>query len=274
MINESPLGGEVIINKAVHPVIVYQMGKVGSRSILDSLARLDNMPFSLYHTHALSAEQLEKKKKQFQNKKSPEDLQMYQGIKDAISAYRRTIPWKIITLAREPVSLFLSSVFQTMWFAHGELLKSDGTIDVPMALSKLESMVRFEHGLFRYIFTWFDMELKNVFDIDIYSYDYDFSQGYRIIIKDNIEVLVIRMEDINRSVVPAMEAFLGIDGFKLFHSNLAEKKWYAEAYKEVKSKIVLEKEVCEKIYSTKYARHFYTDKEVAGFMKKWVGPKG
>ena len=50
---------EQVASKVAYPIAVYQMGKVGSRSIVDSGNALD-LPNPVYHIHILSEKSLSK----------------------------------------------------------------------------------------------------------------------------------------------------------------------------------------------------------------------
>jgi hypothetical protein len=41
-------------------------------------------------------------------------------------------------------------------------------------------------------------------------------------------------------------------------------------YKEAVSTIKFDSELVEKIYSTQYARHFYTEEELSQYKRKWL----
>jgi FkbM family methyltransferase len=52
-------------------------------------------------------------------------------------------------------------------------------------------------------------------------------------------------------------------------SNMARAKEYSEVYSLIKSNLHLRKEVCEQFYSSRTARHFYNEEEIAKFKGRW-----
>ena len=47
------------------------------------------------------------------------------------------------------------------------------------------------------VFEWFNVELKEPLGLDIYQYEFDKMRGYQIIEKDNIELLLIKLEKLD-----------------------------------------------------------------------------
>ena len=77
------------------------------------------------------------------------------------------------------------------------------------------------------------------------------------------------MENLSEVFSEAMQEFMGLS-VQLVRSNESSSKEYYEAYKTVSKRIILPKETCEKIYSTRFFRHFYSDELRSEYTKKWT----
>ena len=84
----------------------------------------------------------------------------------------------------------------------------------------------------------------------------------------NIRCLVIRMEDLAKSE-SVIADFLSLPSFSLMPTNRAEKKAYSSAYSNFKEKVAIPEEYINKMYNSKYTRHFYSDSEITKFKQKW-----
>jgi hypothetical protein len=73
----------------------------------------------------------------------------------------------------------------------------------------------------------------------------------------------------NACIPEAMDRFLGIKDFTLINENISSKKGYAGQYSKMKERIKLPRGYIDKMYSSKMAKHFYTEAERKKFEKKW-----
>jgi len=232
-------------------VLVYQPGKVGSLTIAGSLSAIG---ISNNHVHRLNIDTKEY---------NDENIIKYvHECRNVLSTSHRSV--KIITLVREPVSQYLSLCFQIM----------DG-IGINIVISPGDSLMNTfvkianEKTVYNQQFEWFDLELKDVFGIDIYDHPFDRKKGYSIIKKNNIEVLVMKLEKLNE-LEEVIGEFVCAPHFKLVNSNENDNKLYKYLYKNVKETIKLPREFYTHYYEgNHYMDHFYTPEEKAEFWKKW-----
>ena len=68
------------------------------------------------------------------------------------------------------------------------------------------------------VFEWFNVELKEPLGLDIYQYEFDKMRGYQIIEKDNIELLLIKLEKLDECS-EVIGRFVGKDNFSIVKSN-------------------------------------------------------
>lgn len=259
---------ELLSDPPVSPTVVYQMGKVGSISIVAELeAKGCGLP--IIHSHML--EDLDRIAevccRQYPN---PYDalyeVQRGKMIREWMAKAGPETVWNVITMAREPVGRNISAFFQN-------IEQFIPNIEARLEMGDLH--VDEVHELFLQVFDsrapehWFEKQLKPVFNVDVYSKPYDFEKGFEIFSEGNRRVLVIRVEDMTRSVGAAMKAFMGIEGFAARRENRADQKYYSKLARMFKRK-PLPPEYVEAMYGTLYSRHFYTEAELSELTQKWT----
>lgn len=253
--------------KADGPVIVYNMGKVGSRSVYETLVDLD-LGVEVHHAHVLH--DLDRMagaiKKQFANPvNSLAVIEQGKRLRMSIEA-DPGLRWNIITLVRDPlaqtVSRFFQSIEEVIPDAQKRLnkgtLRKDDIFDAFMQWPRHPALV------------WFDNQFKTVFGIDVFSKPFPTEKGYDIIRAGRFSVLIIRLEDLDSCAESALNEFFGIPGLKLKKTNVGADKWYKDIYRQLVSDIVLPDEYLAEMYGSKLASHFYTQAEIDGFRAKWT----
>jgi hypothetical protein len=257
----------------IDPVIIYQPGKVGSSTVLASLNQSlhsASTKAEIYHAHHLNhLEQMEADiKSKFPNpQKSLEKLAIDKELRRQIDE-KPNQRWNVISLTREPVARTISTVFEMLdvifpgWKAKYEAGEWD--------LHEMQDTIvkRYVSGPGRG--DWYDTQMKPVFDVDVYAQPFPHQQGYEIYHgKNHSRLLLLRLEDLNRVGQKVFSDFLNLKDFELVRANVGEQKEYSDLYRDFK-KIPLPAAYLEKMYSSRYARQFYTDAEINGFYQKWV----
>lgn len=255
------------------PIIIYQPGKVGSSTVLASLnhsLQLAAAETAIYHAHHLNhLEQIEAdiKAKSTNPQKSLDKLAIDKELRRKIDE-QPDQRWNIISLTREPVARTISTVFEMIdvifpgWKAKYQAGEWD--------LYEMQDII-----VKRYVSgpgpgDWYDTQMQPVFDIDVYAAPFPHHQGYKTYHgKNNSRLLMLRLEDLNRVGQKAFSDFLNLKQFQLIEANVGEQKEYSDLYREFK-KLPLPASYLEKMYSSWYARHFYTDDEIHGFYQKWI----
>ena len=90
----------------------------------------------------------------------------------------------------------------------------------------------------------------------------------------NVRLLIIRLENSSDVWGSAVTEWYGEKRFseppEMVKSNETADSLVGALYKEVVSSIVFDPELVEEIYSTQYAKHFYSEDELAKFKRKWL----
>ena len=248
------------------PVFIYQMGKVGSKTIEASLS-YNNVPCLCMHT--LTCDKIEEmKKREETNPAKSIDLQVSLSVRRLIDLTRGEMKHKVITLVREPVSRTISNVFQNMHRFYPHL---HGRTDINVVPEIIEILLKRFRGFNEKSdgSHWLNNEMKKVFGLDVFSVEFDRSADYRIYRAPDANILLIKLERLFDCHKAAFNEFLGIENFCLINTNLGIQKQYYPIYKQVKESISIPDEVLDRIYSSRLVRRFYNDKEITDFKKKW-----
>lgn len=240
--------------------LIYTMGKVASMSVLDAVGkRLPHVP--VFAMHYLNEANLLAQEQQLGNSVHL-DNQMYKKIhtlharkiQKCIAEYPRK-QIRIITLVREPLNQIISQIFQQLNLHNIESLKK---------MTPDNRQIDYDYPA-----TWCNNELQAFSGIDILKEPFDPGKGYALYHKGRFSVLVIRFEDINRVFPEAMNGYSGVDHWILGEKNKAENKQYANAYKAFKHELEIDSAVLEKVYSSSFVKHFYTEEEINRFRQQW-----
>jgi hypothetical protein len=234
-------------------ILVYQMGKVGSStlygSISDKLGRQHSFVCPTNNTL---------------DDKSNLDIKVYHSHRyvDFSNSLKKRIPSsknKILTLVREPIGRNISGFFEDPSFRQIVQLNDINNLT--------ETFIsRFNHQL---PLEWFDVELKNNFNIDVYSKPFDVERGYSIYKNGNNECMVIRVDKMN-DLFNTVCDFLELDNLPRKDYNITGDRSNGNIYKLLKENIKLPTNYIDKMYNSKLVKHFFNETEINDLRKKWI----
>lgn len=258
------------LNPNTPPIIIYQMGKVGSSTIYNSLIHT-SLANPVLHLHFLSPDLAKHRKFHKQRGIYPFPYHLYLGeATRKVIGKHRNFPIKIISFVRDPIAFHISNLFQNPNFAEKSVVNDAGFIDAYKATEYLENSLK-NPDAFSYVFEWFDRELKTVFDIDVFADKFPVETGYFVYSKNNVEALVIRLEDLSEKGPKAISDFLDLDNLLIFkNQNMRDKLVGKESYKQVLEKISISPYLCNQIYSSQFVKHFYSKDMIEKFTSKWT----
>jgi len=249
------------------PILVYQMGKVGSSTVVRSLKGV--VPNRVFHFHCLS-DQLAINKRTHEEAGRPTPYNT--SLQDTLLEFMKKNPvqrYKIITLVRDPIAFFVSNLFQNPWLVGENIYSETGDIDAVKAALYLNQKIQYPNA-FEYLNNWFDRELNSVFDIDVFAEDFPKDQGYAFYHNERADVLLIRLEDLDTKWSEAISGLLDIDGaIPLEYGNVRKESSDAIAYRQTLDALRIDIQTCEKIYAGRLARHFYSDSMIEKMKSKW-----
>ncbi len=249
-------------------ILIYQMGKVGSTSVYQSIKNClgDDR---LFHIHFLSDDIKNHIKTHKQNgqKNIPFHLKLGKYLRNELKNHPEK-QVKIVSLVREPIAWFISVLFEPPYFEK-EILNVDNSIDSTLANNYIIKRLQ-DKNSFHYLSNWFDREIKQVFNIDVFEEPFTKELGYKFYRNKNVELLVIRLEDLDRIGASSIATFLDLSNeFKLEKDNVRMDKKDAKVYLNLIESLTIDKGLCKDFYTIPFANHFYTSEQINMFIKKW-----
>jgi glycosyltransferase involved in cell wall biosynthesis len=268
---QSPAPRTRFTRPLVEPIVVYQMGKVGSKAIEAALHHA-KPGCPIIHTHMLNKlDRIEADVRKSRPNPVGTLTQIQRGkqLREALlgSVYIRC---RLISLVRDPIARNISAFFQSInEFISGAAERYDaGEFTADDIIARfIES---YNHDI---PITWFQDQMKPVFGIDVFATDFPHQQGFAIYRGHHANLLVIKFEMLNECVNAAVHKFLGLSDFGLTEVNAGKDKVYKHLYSEVLDRIALPEEFIDRMYASRYARHFYTDRELQQFKSRWMRGK-
>ena len=255
------------------PIFVYQMGRVGSRTVVDTL-NSQNISRPIFHIHYLRRDGLDflREKAEFMERAYPGKA-FWAGLflRENLDKYDFNYI-DIIVLTRDPVARNLSAFFHSMDFWYPQLRNYSDKNEFSEEIYSQIKTVFLEHYNHERPLQWFDQELKEVFGINVFQEKFPTHHGYQIYQHSQARVLVIKLERLNEVYRQALKAFLDLDftNISLAKANVSDSKSYNQLYQKFINWLRLPKKYLDRMYSSQYARHFYTREEISIFRKRWT----
>src|SRR4051812_540398 len=100
------------MSEASSPVLVYQMGKVGSSSITGALSRIPGL--EVHQVHRLNVSNIERVQEAHRRRGWPLPPGDEQGLQVIEKYIRPRVPLRIVTLVRDPIARNISYFFQNL----------------------------------------------------------------------------------------------------------------------------------------------------------------
>jgi hypothetical protein len=249
------------------PLIIYQMAKVGSSSVLKSLNVYDQR--TIHHLHFLKPENVAMFTPRLRHAAQEPFLQNIQQmhlqrLADFHAYAGNCRGLKVITLVRDPIARNISLFFQ-----HFAAYTGFRPADSHLSVRELTDifLYRFQHAI---PLVWFDIELRETLGIDVYQDAFPKDIGYIEIKRNDIHLLLIKSEisDTRKEVI--LTRFLGLDDFHLVTANVSQDKEYGQLYRTFLQEVRLPHSYVETMCHSKYLTHFYTPAEIDRIRKKWT----
>lgn len=251
-------------------ILIYQMGKVGSSTIYETIRNI-NVSYSLSHVHFLSEVGIDKAEQIFRETSLhviPMHLRKSKILRKCINIESDKL--KIITLTREPIGRMVSSVFHNLSIFNPECVGDKG-LNVNGAINLINQQLRLFDPASDFATNWFDYEFSTALNLNIYDYPFNQDKGYSVIKAKNFEILVMQVESLNFTLEIALKEFLGYENnIPIITANVGENKQYSDHLKFVKKSILLNSDIIDFIYNTKYMKHFYSREAIKSFKNNWL----
>jgi len=262
------------------PIIVHQVGKVGSKTVELSLIKAYQalgIKVPIYHTHALNDFEIRRRTAMQEQERGQRDPESTLAALEYGEQIRKEIDenpaqhWNLVSLVRDPIARNIGIFFHVL----SEYIPNwlERYTNGKLSLGEVQALFLSMALAYKDLDNWFSRQLKAVpaFGIDVYETSFPHEIGYKIYPgAAQASLLLIRLENLNECAERAMHEFLGLENFVLHNTNVGTEKDYADLYRAFREQL-LPMEYVQSIYNTQFARHFYTEAELLIFAKRWTG---
>lgn len=241
------------------PVVIYQMGKVGSSTLYHSLQG-DTF---VRKTHSLNNAFLDDTTRLHREN----NLYIHWAVagrllrRHLIDGQRQA---HFITMTRDPVSRNVAEFFQNY------KMYIDPPYDLE-AYSTPELRECFlEQSRHDICLTWYDREFQEILGVDVYAEPFPHEKGYQTLSSSYGDILIMRIETDDSTLEQAVQQFLNKPDFRLQAANVGAQKSYAAIYRRFKQEVRLPAWYLDKMLNSRYAEHFYTPAERDAVRERWI----
>ena len=239
-------------------VVVHSVGKVASSAITGLAASALNA--QVPHTHQLVRQRLEHNLARCAatgSLPSPHIIRSFLVLEwlDAGEAI------DFITVVREPFARNLSAFFQNI-----NLFMDDPTEATAEDIATAY-MEDFPH---QRSLEWFDRQVRDPLGIDVFTHEFDTSEGFATIEGDQHRMLILRRESSTAKKRQLVGDFLGVPMPELMRVNTTSAKETGTQYAAVKEQLQLPAEFVEEVFDSRYCRHFFSAAERDLMWARWV----
>ncbi|HWS73247.1 MAG TPA: putative capsular polysaccharide synthesis family protein [Thermoanaerobaculia bacterium] len=245
------------------PVIVYQMAKVGSSSVV---AGLQATRLPAFHVHRMDAEHLHQMR---ENRRAlgwfipPIPAHDHLGLRLRDQLIDRGGRAAIVTLVRDPIARNISSYFEHL-DAIWNRPNAHESVSLELLIEGFRSRYTHEEPL-----TWFDDEMLPVTGIDVYEHPFPAS-GHLVVRREKIDLLMMKSELPDGTKAEALSQFLGMRGLALAPANRTSDKTKGLMYRQFLDALQLDDQYVEQMLENRYTRHFYTSAELDSLRRKYT----
>jgi hypothetical protein len=177
------------------------------------------------------------------------------------SLIERQRPVRLISMVRNPVDRCLSAFFHSE-FDHAH---SAPDVNTDTLVQRFAQYLRQQEER-----DWFDAEMLPALGIDVYARAFPAAAGFQMIERDNIALLILRLELEDSSKERAVADFVGLGDFKWERlGQVGGVKAYGDIYRRFKADAKLPPDILERMLACRLARHFYTDTERRQTLERW-----
>lgn len=252
----------------VEPIVIYQMGKVGSKSVESSLRAYD-LGSPICHSHLLNdldRVAINARTSRVCPRQTLIEILHGKQVRKTILG-SPFIRCRVISLVRDPVARNISAFFENIAEFVDNYHERFVTNRLPLdELSEL-FLNGYEHDI---PLKWFEHQLKPVFGIDVFETEFARDRGYQIYHGQASSLLLLKLETLDQCAEAAFSEYLGIDQFVVKSTNVGENKEYRDLYRAFISSLILPETYLDRMYDSSVTRHFYTDDEIASFRSRWT----
>ena len=238
-------------------IVIYTMGRVGTVSTRKAIAQ--TVPYTqLEVAHYLTSEGIA-------------DREAFRGSVDKRSHRVRGLltstdsPYPLfVSLARDPVARYASFIMKQAQVGRCKRADEESLTTADLKREFVNQGPDDSVG-------WMERELGTFLDFDVYATPFDREQGYQIYELKRGKLLILRLDDLSRAFSAAMTQFVGCPFSLPTVHNSGKTGPMGGVTSRFSDELVLDDGLLDQYYTSRFARHFYTEAELAKFRAKWDG---
>jgi len=243
-----------VIQALPDPVLVYQMSKVGSSTVQETLHEA-GVP-SL-HVHFVESEHWEAASGMYAESNVPLPHHFHTGRLVRLWLNRTNRQVRVVTLVRDPIARYVSGAFEV------SNLKGMPTSEFEKALQTLRDQLTNEDAL-QYAYQWFNREIEPIFGVDVLEHPFNREKGVGRIRRENVDILILTLEQLNNRVSTVLSDFVETP-LSLCRSRVRKEGTYLR----IKKELALPEHTVRRLYDNEWMRHFYSAHEIERFVHRW-----
>lgn len=248
------------------PVLVYTAPKVASTAVTAALQAAGQSVFQVHMISAASMSSLREAMRRRGLARMKWDALSLEDVGNALASelIEPRHPARTVSLVRDPVARNISFYFETLdvlW----QTERAHESVLLERLLAEFYKRFQHERGI-----DWFDNEFKPVLGLDVYEHAFPHDRGYQRIDSGPYEVLIMRHDLDDRLKEKCLAELVGVGSVTLTPKNVSAQKPYADVYREFLRRVEPPEDYVNRLLGSKYARHFYSPKELARFRAKWL----
>jgi hypothetical protein len=253
---------------------VYTQGKVGSKAVLAALQGIfsdgpeDNTNMYVWDYRRSDPEGVRQHQVVQGNRRRllSDDPEIAQFLVDHPDRDLR-----LTTVVREPIAINLSSFFYNFAARNPETDIHD--ISDKEIVERLVAGQSFSSPSFH--LDWFDIEVRPMTGIDIYTSPFPIAEGWRSYEGDlgerHTDLMTMRLEDISRVGTTALQSFYHRPVDTIPTVNAGDEQAYADRYRDFKRDVTLPERWVAWQLNSDFARNFYSLDERKSLAQRWSG---
>lgn len=256
-------------------VLVYQMAKVASKSVLHSVRR-SRPGLPVFHVHTLTPDGIKTMERLYRRCRVPSlpwagHLLVSRFLEEQLRRGVTPGRWKVVTLVRDPIARNMSLLFQL-----GSRLIPDFRARCDShSLDPVAVFEEFEADFPSQILCmrWFDQELRHVFGVDPLDVPFDRRAGYQVYPGPVADVLLMRTDRLDEVGAQALGRFLELPKVRWKRTNVRALKANGPRYVDFLHRVKLPSSYVDRYYDSAEVRHFFAQDEIERMRSRWCGAK-
>lgn len=266
--NENFFVNDFSLHKSIKPILIYQVGKVGSTSIFSAIKNSIRGVTPVYQVHNIvHAAELKDKDLTLGSYHSQKHFNLGQALLEAVST-QPNLSFKVITGVREPISRWVSEIFQNIDSRYNSLKHADGSINTDELIKFIKDSIKTEPQN-----EWFVNEMGELFGLSCQDFSFPPNKGSYTLTKNNHSFFFYKQEALSSEMGDSLAEFLELDSLCIEELNTTESKADLSAtYRKTLDNLSFSRDDLDAIYNLPLYKAFYSEEEIEGFFKRWLGP--